>query len=65
MRATTRMNESEVINSGGSMTKISKYFWRLDTSFDERRLIFYGATEGECLGKYRAWVRQRELEKVR
>ena len=65
MRAIPRTNESEVTSSGGSMTKISEHFWRLDTSFDERRLIFFGATEAEVLGKYRAYMRRWELEKVR
>jgi len=47
------------------LKQLSKWFWKLDTEFDERRLIFFGATEGEVLGKYRAWVMAWELEKLR
>lgn len=45
--------------------QISKYFWMLDTTFDERRLVFFGGSEMEVIGKYRSWVRNWELEKVR
>jgi hypothetical protein len=45
------------------MTKqISKWWWMLDTTFDERHMVFFGASEGEVLGKYRAYMRRMELE---
>jgi hypothetical protein len=57
------MNPSGTINSGANMTKqISKWWWMLDTTFDERHMVFFGASEGEVLGKYRAYMRRMELE---
>lgn len=47
------------------MTRIGQHWWKLETEFDERRLVFFGATEAECLGKYRAWVRRWQLEKFK
>jgi hypothetical protein len=46
-----------------TITKVSENFWRLDTTFDERRLVFFGGSAIEVLGKYRAWVRAWEQEK--
>lgn len=43
--------------------EISKHFWKLSTSYDERNLVFFGQTDGEVLGKYRAYVRRMELAK--
>jgi hypothetical protein len=45
--------------------QISEWWWMLDVTFDERRLVFFGQTEGEVLGKYRAWVRAWEMEKIK
>lgn len=45
------------------LTQISDYWWKLATSYDERSMVFFGQTDGEVLGKYRAYVRRMELAK--
>jgi hypothetical protein len=47
------------------MKQVSKWWWMLDTTFDERRMVFFGYTEDEVLGKYRAYMRRIELEVLR
>jgi len=45
--------------------QVSTWWWMLSTEFDERRLTFFGSTKEEVLGKYRAWMRRWDLEKLR
>jgi hypothetical protein len=44
--------------------QVGEWWWKVDTTFDERRLVFFGQTRGEVLGKYRAWVRAWELGRI-
>jgi hypothetical protein len=45
------------------MTRLSKDFWCLRTTYDERKIVFFGATCGEVYGKYLAYLRRIELSK--
>lgn len=64
-RATPKTSRCRTGNNGVSMTRIGEWWWKLETEFNERKLVFFGQTEGEVLGKYRAYIRRWELEKVR
>lgn len=46
------------------MTRVSKNFWCLRTSYNECKLVFYGATSGEVYGKYLAYLRRIEMLKL-
>lgn len=46
------------------ITEITKDWWLL-TSDGERRLAFFGYSRAEVLGKFRAYLRDYDLERIR
>ena len=44
--------------------QIAKHWWRL-TSEGEPRLVWFGYSKEELLGRFASWLRQRDLEQIR
>lgn len=47
------------------LKKISEHFWMLSSDDGLVKLRWFGATKGEVLGKFNAYIRSVDLDRIR
>jgi hypothetical protein len=47
------------------LKKISEHFWMLQSDDGLVKLTWFGATRGEVLGRFNAYIRSVDLDKIR
>jgi len=60
--------ENETSNTGERtvvLKKVSEHFWMLQSDDGLVKLTWFGATRGEVLGRFNAYIRSVDLDKIR
>jgi hypothetical protein len=60
--------ETETSNTGERtvvLKKISEHFWMLQSDDGLVKLTWFGATRGEVLGRFNAYIRSVDLDRIR
>ena len=47
------------------LKKVSEHFWMLQSDDGVVKLTWFGATRGEVLGRFNAYIRSVDLDKIR
>ena len=47
------------------LKKVSEHFWMLQSDDGLVKLTWFGATRGEVLGRFNAYIRSVDLDKIR
>jgi len=47
------------------ITEIKTGFWKLVSEGEDSTLVFYGYSRAEVEGRFKSWLRRKDLEKLR
>jgi hypothetical protein len=63
-----RTTETEALDTGERtviLKKISEHWWMLQSDDGVVKLTWFGQTRGEVLGRFNAYIRSLDLDKIR